>query len=165
MGIQATRPPSYLKDRRGKFVFYSWSLQLTQTTGSVFTCFGEVDEVVCDEILELPVFVRKFPQKVPEPPEERHDVQTVEGEAAGERQQAVEGAHRFGRRVRHQVSIHGAVEGRCQMREFRNFQKQHEELNILEKNKHPLVFLCFSDATSSWSDFKTAAENKLAAWK
>lgn len=91
--------------------------------GSVFTCFGEGDEVACDELLEALVSVReRFPQDGLQPAEERHGVQTVEGEAAGELQQV--GGHVDGsrRRVRHHVSIHGTVEGRCTREEMSSYQ-------------------------------------------
>lgn len=77
------------------------------------TCFGEADEVSSDQILEAPVPVgERFPQHGLQPSEERHGVQTVEGEAAVVRQQTAGRIDRSGRRVRHHVAIHGTAEGR-----------------------------------------------------
>lgn len=84
----------------------------------MFTCFGEGDEVACDEILEVLVSVgQRFPQDGLQPPEERHDVQAVEGEAAGERQQVAGRVDGSRRRVRHHVSIHGTGQSRCRQEE------------------------------------------------
>lgn len=69
---------------------------------------------MCDELLEVLVCQRqRFPQDQLQPSKEGNGVQAVEGEAAGERQQAAEPVDGPRRRVRHHISIHGAAEGRC----------------------------------------------------
>lgn len=104
-----------------------------QVAGSIFTCFGEVDEVACDEIPEALVSIgQRFPQNDLQPSEESHRVQTVEGEAAGERQQ---GAGRVGRsrwRVGHHVSIHGTVESRCRQGEVLSNLELKQTVNSSE---------------------------------
>lgn len=78
------------------------------------TCLGEGDELPRDDILEALVSVgQRLPQDGLQAAEEGHGVQAVEGEAAGERQQTVGRVDRTGRCVRHHVSVHGAVQGRC----------------------------------------------------
>lgn len=71
-----------------------------------------------DELLEALVSRgQRFPQDGLQPSKEGNDIQAVEGEAAGERQQAAERVDGPRRRVRHHVSIHGAAEGRCRRTE------------------------------------------------
>lgn len=78
------------------------------------TCSGEGEQVVRDELGVAAVGRSQgLPQDGLQTSEEGHDVQQVEGEAAEERQQVAGGADRCRRRVRHHVSIHGAVERRC----------------------------------------------------
>ena len=85
---------------------------------SLFTCFGKVDEVVCDELLEAPVLIRqRFPQVQLQASKESHGVQEVEGEAAGKRQQVAGFVDRSGWRVRHHVAIHWTAEGRWEEEE------------------------------------------------
>lgn len=99
--------------------------KLTQEVGSAFTCFGEGDEVARDEILEVPVSVReRFPQDGLQPPEERHRVQAVEGEAAGERQQVAGPVDGSGRRVCHHVPIHRTVQSRCTQEEAKYYNRR-----------------------------------------
>lgn len=69
---------------------------------------------MCDELLEVLVCRgQRFPQDGLQPSKEGNDVQAVEGEAAGERQQAAGPVDGPRRRVPHHVSIDGAAEGRC----------------------------------------------------
>lgn len=83
-------------------------------TGSELTCGGKGDQVLRDETLELFVCVRQWlSQNDLQPPEEGHDVQAVEGETAGERQEVAGGVDGAGWLVGHQVAIHGTVQSGC----------------------------------------------------
>lgn len=83
-------------------------------TGSELTCCGKGDQVLRHEILELLVGVgQRLPQNDLQAPEEGQDVQAVEGEAAGERQQVADGVDGAGRRVGHHVAVHGTVQSGC----------------------------------------------------
>lgn len=70
--------------------------------------------MTCDEVLEALVRTReRLPQGELQASKESQGVQTVEGEAAGERQQISGRVDRPGRRVCHHVAIHGAVQCSC----------------------------------------------------
>lgn len=85
---------------------------------SILTCLDKGEEVTRDQILEFLVLVsERLPQEPLQSPKESGGVQAMEGEAAGEQQQACRRVSSFGWGVCHNVAIHRAVKSSCRHKE------------------------------------------------